>query len=499
VVAAAPTAKQFKNELRFRAARLEEIASVLPDGKPVVATVKVDGELVVWDVDVQADQATLVNQNDRERDATMIRRSLIDACKAAGLRTARGAGELYAVDRRGRPLPLGEVMSLVKRKQIQAIAQPRLRLAVFDVFAVDGKQLWGKTSYADRYLVIQTLFGQGTRVRPVVGQRDVKEPDPLKHLWRKHVLERGFEGLVIRVNHAVKIKPIHTVDLAVIGIQEGTGKKAGMVGALATAFRDRSGRYLWAGKVGTGLTDDESREWWELLRPLRTGDKLGRTKEESRIDLVRPVYVIEAMTHRFNERQVSTWRWDPKAEAWGRSGRRPGVVLQGPARYVRRRDDKTTSPMDLRLEQVPGWTITAAEAVIPSPEGDGAAFGRILVDLRPDLARFGRHLGIPDEYLEDVIQQTQLKALESWNRLEAAWPEQPKGTPRPGERLQPWLFRVLANAWKDLAEKESRRLFVAPSELEGKRQPLARRRLRANPPGMAPAGHRAPRIIVEAA
>lgn|SRR5215475_1109391 len=80
-------------------------------------------------------------------------------------------------------------------------------------------------------------------------------------------LKQGLEGIVIksvqgfyvfRRHHAwMKLKPSSTVDCQVTGIQEGTGKYTGIMGALMV---DVGGQMCG---LGTGFTDDERKSMWE--------------------------------------------------------------------------------------------------------------------------------------------------------------------------------------------------------------------------------------------
>lgn len=64
-------------------------------------------------------------------------------------------------------------------------------------------------------------------------------------VMRQAVLD-GYEGLVLRQGDTwFKVKPKETYDVTVIGIQPGTGKHSGRMGALLTP----------KGKVGTGFSD----------------------------------------------------------------------------------------------------------------------------------------------------------------------------------------------------------------------------------------------------
>ena len=65
------------------------------------------------------------------------------------------------------------------------------------------------------------------------------------------VVKEGYEGLIFcNGTKRCKVKPKETYDVEVTGIQMGTGKYEGMLGAFITPM----------GKVGTGFTDEQRRE-----------------------------------------------------------------------------------------------------------------------------------------------------------------------------------------------------------------------------------------------
>lgn len=81
--------------------------------------------------------------------------------------------------------------------------------------------------------------------RLYVCKREDPEPEELFYMMREAIAE-GREGLVIRQGDVwYKVKPKETYDVVVTGIQMGTGKHLGRVGALITS----------KGKVGTGFSD----------------------------------------------------------------------------------------------------------------------------------------------------------------------------------------------------------------------------------------------------
>lgn len=80
------------------------------------------------------------------------------------------------------------------------------------------------------------------------------------------VVSQGKEGLMInldkpyefkRTSNLLKVKKMHTMDLKIIGFEEGTGKNKNNLGALVVDFKGNS-----VG-VGSGLSDDLRREIWD--------------------------------------------------------------------------------------------------------------------------------------------------------------------------------------------------------------------------------------------
>lgn len=97
-----------------------------------------------------------------------------------------------------------------------------------------------------------------------VGELQFKE-------FNKEALEKGFEGIMIKVPDApyeckrstswLKQKPFIEVSLTVVGIEEGTGKNEGRLGALICEGVD-DGKTI-AVNVGSGFTDDQRAEYWD--------------------------------------------------------------------------------------------------------------------------------------------------------------------------------------------------------------------------------------------
>lgn len=84
------------------------------------------------------------------------------------------------------------------------------------------------------------------------------------------MVKKGFEGIMIKDVGAayeckrntfwMKYKPVHDYDLTVIGVEEGTGKNVGRMGALVCEGVD-DGKHIVV-NVGSGYTDLERQTYW---------------------------------------------------------------------------------------------------------------------------------------------------------------------------------------------------------------------------------------------
>ena len=89
--------------------------------------------------------------------------------------------------------------------------------------------------------------------------------------YAKDMVNAGFEGIMIKNLDApylckrstdwMKWKPVHDYDLTVIGIEPGTGKHKGRMGALVCEGED-DGKHIVV-NVGSGYTDTERQEYWD--------------------------------------------------------------------------------------------------------------------------------------------------------------------------------------------------------------------------------------------
>jgi bifunctional non-homologous end joining protein LigD len=195
-----------------------------------------------------------------------------------GSRDAVLDGEVVAFDDEGRP----SFERLQGRMNLSSDAAIRRRMAdrpvtylAFDVLYLDGRSLID-APYTERRKHLEALGLDGPNWQ--TPSHHLGEGTALLELTR----ERGLEGLVAkrldsrylpgrRTRAWLKVKNTLSQELVIGGWLPGRGRREGTLGAILVGYHDDSdGRRLrYAGRVGSGFTDDELDRLVGLLDPLR--------------------------------------------------------------------------------------------------------------------------------------------------------------------------------------------------------------------------------------
>jgi DNA ligase-1 len=123
------------------------------------------------------------------------------------------------------------------------------------------------------------------------------------------------------------VKPVHTLDLVVLAIEWGSGRREGWLSNIHLGARDpSSGELVMLGKTFKGMTDEMLA--WQTSR---------FTELALSPETIRDSYVVEVRPE-----QVVEIAFDGVQ----RSSRYPGGVALRFARVVRYRDDKSVSEVD---------------------------------------------------------------------------------------------------------------------------------------------------------
>ncbi|MFJ3404295.1 ATP-dependent DNA ligase [Promicromonospora sp. NPDC090134] len=196
----------------------------------------------------------------------------------------------------------------------------------FDVLHADGRDLLD-APLRDRLAVLDEVAAPHT-VRRLV----TSDPEAAAEFFAGAVRECQ-EGVVIKSLDTpyaagrrgagwVKVKPRKTLDLVVLAVERGSGRRQGWLSNIHLGARDPEGGFVMLGKTFKGMTD-QMLEWQtERFRELEVEDN-------GWVVTVRPEQVVEIA---FDGLQRST--------------RYPGGLALRFARVLRYRDDKTAAEAD---------------------------------------------------------------------------------------------------------------------------------------------------------
>jgi DNA ligase-1 len=238
-------------------------------------------------------------------------------------------GELIALRADGRPYAFQDTAA---RAASEVTTTPGgavpLSVFLFDVLHLDGADLIDLPDVERRAALAGAIPAEMLMPRLVTGDADEAES------FFRDAVARGHEGVVVKslaTPYAagrrgagwIKVKPRHTLDLVVLAVEWGHGRRKGWLSNLHLGARDPdTGGWVMLGKTFKGLTDE--------LLTWQTARLLGL--EDHRDDwtvYVRPELVVEIA---FDGVQ--------------RSPRYPGGVALRFARVIRYRDDKPAAEAD---------------------------------------------------------------------------------------------------------------------------------------------------------
>jgi DNA ligase-1 len=264
---------------------------------------------------------------------------VVKALSALPVRDAVFDGELIALRADGRPYAFQDTASRAAsevdsaRGTGQGAAEQRaatvpLSVFLFDVLHLDGADLIDKPD-AERHAALASIVPAAMLMpRLVTGSVDEAAE------FFRDAVARGHEGVVVKsltTPYAagrrgagwIKVKPRHTLDLVVLAVEWGHGRRQGWLSNLHLGARDpETGGWVMLGKTFKGLTDELLT--WQTARFLELEDH-----RDNYTVYVRPEQVVEIA---FDGVQ--------------RSPRYPGGVALRFARVLRYRDDKAAIEAD---------------------------------------------------------------------------------------------------------------------------------------------------------
>jgi ATP-dependent DNA ligase I len=242
------------------------------------------------------------------------------------VRAAVFDGELIALREDGRPLPFQDTAA--RAASADAVPAVPLSVFLFDALHRDGTDLidlpgWKRHAELARAVPPELLMPRLVTDSPAAAADFFR--DALAH---------GHEGVVVKSLDApyaagrrgagwIKVKPRHTLDLVVLAVEWGHGRRHGWLSNLHLGARDpATGGFVMLGKTFKGLTDELLT--WQTSRLLALEER-----RDSWTVYVRPELVVEVA---FDGVQ--------------RSPRYPGGLALRFARVLRYREDKPAAEAD---------------------------------------------------------------------------------------------------------------------------------------------------------
>lgn len=206
---------------------------------------------------------------------------------------------------------------------------PRLSVFFFDLLHVDGVDLLDLPS-DERVARLDEIVPASQRVDRFL----TTEPDAAQ-AFLDETLAAGHEGVMAKSTTApyeagrrgagwLKVKPVHTLDLVVLAVEWGSGRRTGKLSNIHLGARDpHSGGFVMLGKTFKGMTDEMLA--WQTDRFIELAD--GPT--DGYVVKVRPEQVVEIAV-----------------DGLQTSKRYPGGMALRFARVLRYRDDKSADEAD---------------------------------------------------------------------------------------------------------------------------------------------------------
>lgn len=236
-------------------------------------------------------------------------------------------GEAIALQSDGRPRPFQETGSRIATRIPARRAEVPLTLLLFDVLHLNGVDLLDEP-LSTRRARLSHLVPPANVVDSIVTDDASVAQD-----FFTEQIGLGHEGVVIKDLAAaysagrrgsawVKVKPRHTLDLVVLAVEWGSGRRTGKLSNIHLGARDPNGGFVMLGKTFKGMTDATLD--WQTARFLELA-----TLHAGHVVHVRPEQVVEIA---FDGLQ--------------RSSRYAGGLALRFARVVRYRPDKDAAQAD---------------------------------------------------------------------------------------------------------------------------------------------------------
>ena len=286
------------------------VQPMLADSAPTVADALESGDRVVVEWKLDGARIQVHRRDDRVQvytrgllDVTEAVPEVVDAVRALRTRELILDGEVIALDPEGRPRSFQTTMKRFGRRLNVLKLRDELPLRVFFFDLLHDGETIVDEPLASRLERLDAVIPESLRVPRIVAA-SIEEAQR----FQADALARGHEGIMVKTLSApyaagrrgsawIKVKEARTLDLVVLAVEWGSGRRKGWLSNLHLGARDpATGDFIMLGKTFKGMTD-------EMLK-WQTQELLAReVSRDGHIVYVRPELVVEIA---FNEVQASS-------------------------------------------------------------------------------------------------------------------------------------------------------------------------------------------------
>lgn len=305
--------------------RLPTAEDIIKKIGPCVAQPKLDGFRLQIHIDNTKAKPLIKLFSRNLIDMTHMFPDLVEALEKVKVKSLICEGEAISYDpNTGMFVMFQETVKRKRKHGIEAaIEEFPLRVYLFDLMYLDGKQIMGEPQY-ERYNKLKAIFpveDPSATVQPI-SEEKINTAQELRDLFNKSIAD-GLEGLVVKRPDApykpgkrdanwIKLKREETgslddtLDCVLLGYYFGKGKRVGFgIGALLVGvYNKEKDVFESIAKIGTGLTD----EGWKEIK--NKADKLKVAHQPKNVishkDLIPNVWVSPEMVLLVRADEITT-------------------------------------------------------------------------------------------------------------------------------------------------------------------------------------------------
>lgn len=350
---------------RFITRREADIPNLV--GKKFIVSIKVDGAFSGYYYNQDTEDSFFFNlPAHRIFIGLPVARDLEALLKKHRIKKALLVGELHAsltdpLDFEGRST-IHDLMKIRRNPQSDDDLE-RIGFKLFDLLQFNNND-WMQNDFPTRFQKMLEIFPEQGRLS-IVSTKVFTNVYDIQEFYRTSVIEQGQEGIIVRVGSmGYKIKPIHIIDVAIIGIASGrddTEITKDQVATCLVALRYPDGTYQVLSRVGGGLSDKERTQLWSEATIVNSKGFVYPTNDGRVYSMVKPQIVgqieyFDIITDHDGEPIMEpSLKYNLKTKIWEMVRMMPFVRLLSPhfvEGYPFREDKSAESIEDVRIRQV---------------------------------------------------------------------------------------------------------------------------------------------------